>query len=245
MTPLIDQFPEGRLSLDEEGRLASLGKAGDQDAANKLVMATMREALLYTQRTCRGTIDDPVRVSLCYRKLMMCVNRFDPARKIRFFAFSKAALRGEMKSHWERQDVVRNASEIVSADSLDGWRGMRNAPHRPYYMQKDLKQSPGNLVGVDDDKEESVRERVTGEIEAPDMEQICVRDRWTEIKRLVWGKLSSRHRMVLTLTYQSGLNFPEIGRMMDLTRSMIHAIHREAIQKIRDEIAKDGRLLEE
>ena len=122
MTPLIDQFPVDRLSREEEAALAIRARKGNQDASNKLVMHTMREALLYTRRTSHNQIDDPERVSLCYRKLMMIVTRFDPDKyRVRFFAFAKPALRGQMKSYWKSLETVRNAKGILSADALDGW----------------------------------------------------------------------------------------------------------------------------
>ena len=91
----------------------------------------------------------------------------------------------------------------------------------------------------------SYREEITGEVAAPNLDLICARDRWAEIEKLVRHKLDSRQRMVLSLKYTSGLNYPAIGKLLGVTRSLIHAIHREAIKIIRDEVARDGRLLTE
>jgi RNA polymerase sigma factor (sigma-70 family) len=247
MIPLVDQVPQDRLTREEEADLVERAKRGDEDAANRLVMATMREALLYTSRTCRDRIAEDERTSLCYRKLMMCVKRFDPKRRLRFFAFCKPALRGYMKTFWENQSTVRNATEILSADRLSGWghtgaAGSGLRPPSSWVQRRECHHAP---FDQEDDRGESFREEITGEVELPATDGICTRDRWAEIERLLSGKLNSRQRMVLTLVYKSGLNFPEIAKYLDVTRSLIHAVHRKALHIIRNEVARDGRLLKE
>lgn len=243
MTPLIEQLPTEKLTAEEEIRLAARIRRGSRKAANTLVMATMREALLYTRRTGSNLIDDQERISLCYEKMMKIVGRFNPRKyKIRFFAFAKPALRGQMKTYWKTKDVVRNATEVISADYLGGWTTKGHTHKPPWEWSRNNPRLP---FSPEDDKVESFREGITGEVCQPDTDLICARDRWNEIEKLIKGRLTEKQRQVLILTYKSGLSFPEIGKLMDVTRSMVHSIHREAIKIIRDRVARDGRLLTE
>ena len=239
MMPLIDQFPKEKLTREQEAALSARIKGGDEDATNELVLATMREALLYTGRTSHGEIGDDMRVSLCYQRLMRAAKRFDPAQG-RFFAFAKAALRGVMQTYWEDKGTVRNAKSTVSLDGLSGWSGAnvdisQRAPYRPAFAS-----------GNSDDAAPSqdVREVATGEVTEPEFDLIFARDKWFEIQKLVAHKINSRQRMVLSLIYRGGLNCPEIGKLIGVTRSRVHAIHREAIKIIRDTLASKKRLLE-
>jgi RNA polymerase sigma factor (sigma-70 family) len=236
---LIDQFPKHRLSREDEARLLKTNP-------ERVALHTMREALLYTQRVCRNRIPEDERASLCYRKLMMCAKRFLPGG-IRFFAFSKAGLRGAILDYWTAKKSIRNAKEIVSADWLGGWDGPVKV--RGMVVPKAALNHRINLLPTEEDSGKddtsSRRELVTGEISQPDIEGICIRDQWAEIEKLVAPKLNDRQRMILSLVYQSGLNFPQIAKRLDVTRSLIHAIHRDTLIQIRNIISDDGRLLEE
>jgi RNA polymerase sigma factor (sigma-70 family) len=247
---LIDQFPEGRLTREEETALSKSIQAGSEDAQNQLVIATMRQALLYTQRTSRGTVSDGDRVSLCYQRLMRAAKRFDPARG-RFFPFAKAALRGSMKTYWQDQGAVRNAKGMVSLDRLGGWTGSddgrttRAGQHA--HVKPDIATELGRhsafILAGGEEEESPGREPLTGEVTPPEFDLIFARDEWAELAKRASPNLDSRHRMVLALIYRGGLNGPEIGKLMGVTRSRIHAIHREALQIIRDTMAPGGRLL--
>lgn len=224
MIPLLEQFPNGRLDPAQETALAVRIQRGDIDAQNELVLSVMRQAVLYTARTSRGAVPDGERISLCYQRLMRAAKRFNPARG-GFFPFAKAALRGLMKTYWEDQGVVRNAAEIIPIDLLGG-SGVdpqdTGGPPPPRALP---------------------RERITGEVAEPDTDAICARDEWEELSKRSSHRLNARHRMVLSLMYRGGLNGPEIGALMGVTRSRVHAIHREAIQIIRDVTPRGGRLL--
>src|ERR1017187_3018830 len=114
----LDQFSSKKLSRDEEAVLAAAIKLGNEAAVTFLVLANMREALLYTGKVCEGKLEEGIRVSLCCQEMCMSARRFKPGG-IRFFAFAKAGLRGRMKSYWESLRVVRNSEPTVSLDNLD------------------------------------------------------------------------------------------------------------------------------
>ena len=220
----LDQFPAERLSREAEADLAAQIKQGSEPAATVLVMANMREALLYTGKVCDGKLDEGVRVSLCYQEMCMSARRFKPGG-IRFFAFAKAGLRGRMKSHWESLRVVRNAAPAVSLDHLD------HAQSRPV------------LPSPDDDKEHSDREAVTGEVTEPETNQIIARDQWAVIRKRYNKSLPEQQWMVLSLIYLSGFNLPQVGKLLHLSKARIHAVHWKAIKKLRVLISQNPRLL--
>ena len=222
----IDQFPKGRLTLSEEAALAKEISCGSDEALNKLVLANMREALLYTERACYGRIDVSHRISLCYQEMIMSARRFVPGKN-RYFAFAKPGLRGRMKTYWNSLHAVRNSAGEVSTDVLDerGHSVSQSHAHRP--------------VCPEDDHERSYREMVTNEIEMPDQSAMMARDQWDLIRRTLADRLSKQQWMILDLTYKGGLNFPEIGELLGLTRSAIHAAHRKALHKLRDGVAEN------
>ena len=238
MSSAIEQFSEAKRTPAEEAILARRIKEGDEDALNALVMGNMREALKYSQRVSYDRIDEQTRVSLCYQEMMMSGRRFIPGG-IRFFAFAKAGLRGRMKTYWTSLNTVRNAGEILSVDAMTpNARGQVRA-----WPSLSGSTAPPDYNDWDSEKLDSAREAATGEIEQPNIDQFVDKDHWQTIRRELSDKLSDQEWMILDLTYVSGLNFPQIGKLVGLTRSRIHAIHRNAIKKLRAAIGKDKRLL--
>jgi RNA polymerase sigma factor (sigma-70 family) len=225
----LDQFDKVKLSREAEAELAQKIKRRDETALNTLVMANMHAALLYSQRVSYDQIGVRDRISLCYQELTMSGRRFDPS-KGRFFAFAKAGLRGRMKRYWSSLNTVRNAAEVLSVDVLDHQGGC-------------LKKDRGRPTGPEDDREISKREIITGEIQTPDPEPLLAKDHWETIRRVLADNLSEQQWMILDLAYMGELNFVQIGNLLGITRSGVHAAHRKAIAKLRDGIAEHKELL--
>ena len=171
----------------------------------------------------------------------MSGKRFRSGRT-RFFAFAKAGLRGRMSTYWRSLSTVRNAKEIISSDSIEcmkipgyGFINRRSATadHRHPHSEGER----------EDDHEHSFREAVTGEVEMPNLDAMLARDHWEVIKKKFDKVISKQQWMILDLAYMGGLNFPQIGKLLGLTRSAIHASHRNAIKKLRGAIRLDRRLL--
>ncbi len=238
----LDQFSSEKLTPSEEAVLALEISKGSEEALVKLVMANMHEAILYTRR-CDTKVDERTRISLCYQELTMSARRFIPGR-IRFFAFAKAGLRGRMMTYWKSLKVVRNASEIISSDELDKppihtkalhWVSIKRSK---WYIQPTVRPpSP------DDDHERSPREAVTGEIALPETDQIVIKDELALIKKTFYNRLSKQQWMILDLVYRGGLNFPEIGKLLGLTKAAVHISHKKAIEKLHAAVTQNKRLL--
>jgi DNA-directed RNA polymerase specialized sigma subunit len=97
--------------------------------------------------------------------------------------------------------------------------------------------------GPDDDKEHSDREVVTGEVTEPATEQIIARDQWQVVRKRYDKSLSEQQWMVLSLIYLSGFNLPQVGKLLNLSKARIHAVHWKAIKKLRVLLGRNPRLL--
>ena len=233
----LDQFPSTRLSPADEAALAGQIQKGSEDAINELVLANMQEALLYTGRCCGGEIDVETRVSLCYQKMYATAKNFQPG-KGRFFAFAKAGLRGCLKDHWNSLLVIRNVSgrSMLPMDIPGTWE--RPARERA----AGGKRAP--ILPDERGGERQVhREYITGEIVDDARVAYMDADQWNTIRSQFKDQLSAQQWMVLDLMYVSGLNCPEIGKLLGVTRAAIHASHQRAIEKLRCGIRKDRRPL--
>jgi RNA polymerase sigma factor (sigma-70 family) len=235
---LIDQFPNRRLSREEEARLSVWIRKGHEAALNELVIANMHEALRYTSRVCNGELPEDIRVSLCYQEMCMAARRFKPGWGRRFFAFAKAGLRGRMKTYWKSLRTVRNAESTISLDSLGATHGF-NPDIKPLDGKTKRRMGGSNAV----DENPSAREVLTGEICRPNWDRHFAIDQWNVIREGLKDLLSDQQWMILDLVYKSDMNFPEIGKKLGLTRSAIHAAHRKAIKKLRDGLQANPRLL--
>lgn len=71
----------------------------------------------------------------------------------------------------------------------------------------------------------------------PDFQTIMAHDEWAGLKPLL-AALKEKERMVLQLFYQSGLNFRQIGDLLNVSRSDIQATHANAIKKVRCQVSR-------
>lgn len=245
MSSMLDQFSSERLTPSEEAVLALEIIRGSEEALVKLVMANMHEALRYTQRVCNDRIDEPTRVSLCYQEMTMSGRRYRSGRT-RFFAFAKAGLRGRMKTYWRSLNTVRNAKEIISCESIEHFQrfhGRNNFVKQTMAFPERHRAEVLPAEEEEDDHEESLREVVTGEVEMPNVDAFMAKDHWEAIQKKFRKTISEQQWMILDLAYRGNLNFPQIGKLLGLTRSAIHASHRNAIKRLRGAIRLDQRLL--
>jgi RNA polymerase sigma factor (sigma-70 family) len=233
----FDSLPLTKLSSDREQELAKLRT---EEAAAELALYSTREAVVYTRRCCRGHLEVDVLISVCYEVLIKIARRFKPGQQ-RFFAFAKAGLRGAVKDYYRTLDVVRNAKTVtrgqvafekscetprrIDSDELAGF----STNHRRWHSG--------------DDKAIICIEAATGEIAEPDFDSVHFRERWALVSPIIEDKCSDLEKTVLTLLYTGGFNFPEIGGMLDISRQAVQAIQSRALKKVRNELLRRKRLL--
>lgn len=210
-------LPEEKLTTAQENALA---KRGTPAAHNKLVMHNMREAIKYTKRVSNNAIPDEQLLSVCYAAMMAAARRFKPDWA-RFFAFSKAHLRGALKEHFNAQKVVKQG-HVVSREELKSAMHERNGTG-------ELIDNP-NAAGGD-------VEVITGEIQDPDFKSIKLREQWALVLPLLKGKLlSEREAMVIDLHYNAGFTLADIGKKLGVTCEAIRHIRGKALKKVRTKL---------
>lgn len=207
---LIDQLPDNEpLSLEGEASLQKRGRL------NELVMANIREAVIYA-KTCNGKIHDDELISICYETLMKTARTFHPKHRVRFFAYSKARLRGALLRHFSTSALVRNA-ECVSLDC--------NTVLNP------------NLPRAEEDSDVSA-DRMVEHSEEPQFELIDFRERFAEISAVVARHCNDRERSILMLVFNYGFTFERAGKCHGLCRAAAQAIASDAIDRVKKILGK-------
>jgi len=93
---ILEQFPA---ELDDESAKRHLAN-NDPEAA---ILGSMREAIRYSRKCCRGGIDDGELISLCYDAMKGAARKYNPKFGISFFAHCKSYIRGEIARHWKKR----------------------------------------------------------------------------------------------------------------------------------------------
>lgn len=103
------------ISSDAERKLID---RGTKNVLDKLALCNLQEAVIYARHCSRGIFSDGELVSLCWVALRQAAKnyRHHKSRGIRFFAFAKPYVRGQINAERKRNRVVRNAEH----ESLDG-----------------------------------------------------------------------------------------------------------------------------
>lgn len=236
------QLPTEKLTRPQEDELATKIQATkDEDAMTRLVMCNLREAVTYARRISHGRLADDQLISICYAALQKNARRFKPGWQ-RFFAYSKAGVRGDIKRHWGTLDVVKNKYTITlyaarmeaRANAFSG-RLVQDKSGNGYATEclsyNDLKCSALTMPEESTDA---------------DLQPVFTKDRWEQVRPVIDQACNEREKMIITLAYQSGFNFQEIGKLLGVSRSAIQAAHAGAIRKIRCALgAKEGLLRDE
>lgn len=206
---LLSGLPTEILTPDRENELAEKIQASqDEDAINELVLHNMRDAFFYALACSRTLLADTV-YSLCYAALRYSATNFQP-RRIRFVAFSKPYIRGEIYKTFEERKVVKNAETVslvlenaeIDTPSSDATREVMDLYHKASCVDSDI-------------------------------HGIMIRDEWERIRPIFIEKLSEKERMVLELKYEGGFNFRQIGDLLRVSRSDTQATHTRALRKVR------------
>lgn len=219
---IFDGLPEAKLTPSDE---AACIQFKDYE---KLILHTLREAVLYSGRCCRGTIEPGELLSLCYAALRKSAPRFRPGG-ITFLAYSKADLRGEISRFWKSRNCVRNSYLHESADEPT--------------IKRELLIS-GAQEGEDITRAWEGCDEIEENYSEPDFDGIALRERWALVQPLLQSALNERERTVLQLTYEAGFSFEQIAGLMvpRVCREAIRMTHERALRKVRNALLRSKRL---
>ncbi|MBK8333469.1 MAG: FliA/WhiG family RNA polymerase sigma factor [Acidimicrobiaceae bacterium] len=187
--------------------------------------------------------------------LIDAVERFDPARGVKFETFavpriSGAVFDGLRSLDWVPRSVRSRAREVENAfQDLEGKMGRgptdeELAVHLKISateFQKWLASIASTTVGpLDRALVAGVEPRaLTGDV--PDSPAALVEE--GEVKRLVkveLRRLPEREKLVLTLYYDEGLTLSEIGSILGVTESRVSQIHTKAVLHLRARLSATG-----
>lgn len=94
--------------------------SGTKRSLDRLALHNLQEATIYAQHCSRGGLGQEEIISLCWIALRAAANnyRHHKSKGIRFFAFCKPYIRGQISAERKRNRVVRNA-EHKSIDPVN------------------------------------------------------------------------------------------------------------------------------
>jgi len=101
------------ISIEQQRKLIDRGTPA---ALNKLALHSLSEAVAYAKQCARSLhLEEPEIVSLCWIALRNAAARYSHRRSrgIRFFAFAKQWIRGQISLELKQKQVVRNGQQVA------------------------------------------------------------------------------------------------------------------------------------
>jgi RNA polymerase sigma factor for flagellar operon FliA len=187
--------------------------------------------------------------------LIDAVERFDPARGVKFETFAVPRIRGAVfdglrSLDWVPRSVRSRAREVESAfTDLEGKYGRAPTDEElaaqlkisQTEFQKWLAAIASTTVGPLDRALVAGAEPRALSGDVPDSPAAVVED--GEVRRLVKTevrRLPEREKLVLSLYYDEGLTLAEIGSVLGVTESRVSQIHTKAVLHLRARLSATG-----
>jgi RNA polymerase sigma factor for flagellar operon FliA len=204
----------------------------------------------------RMTVSD----SGCYSKddlighailgLIESIERYDPARGVKFETYAVTRIRGEVVDQIRRLDWVPRSVRQKEKEVRDAHARLERVYGRPAtdeevadelglpwdVFEETLKEiaevSFVSLDGSFDGGEETVTigELLAGDSETPSGAEFGERKR---LLAAAIGDLAEKERLVVGLYYYEGLTLKEIGQVLGVTEARVSQIHSKAVTRLR------------
>lgn len=177
-----------------------------------LIAHNTLEAFYYGQGThqSHGLSDGEI-LSAAYDGLTAAAKNFQPGR-LRFFAYAKPYIRGALSRATRANCVVKTVREAEPLPAEE--------PEEP--------------------EDNYVPPHTTVAHHEPDVETICLREEWTQIRPVLFKVLDEKERIIIELNYIGGLNLREISDLLGVSRSDIQHKRMKALKKVRDRLLENG-----
>ena len=209
--------PERENELSKKIQVAKKRGSEDEDSINELALSAMREAFFYGLVCAKGLPPGDV-YSLCYTALRAAAGNFQP-RIIRFFAYAKPYVRGEICRAYEALKVVHKGEHESLA---------------PDMISDGETESEDHLLSLNpSDAYERAKTFYKADIVEADLNSIMLKDDFKLLRPVIATKLSEKERLVLQLVYEGGFNFRQIGSLLRVSRSDTQATLHRALVKLR------------
>lgn len=192
--------------------------------------------------------------------LIEAIERFDPARQVKFETYAIARIRGAMLDSlrafdWIPYSVRQKSKELESAYSKVESRIGRSATDAEVAaemgipidrLHKMLQEVRGmSIVSLDevlsgeDDSSNQVRTvEVIGDASAQDpLSFVEFEDRKRILAEAI-ERLPEKERLVIALYYHQGLTVTEISRILGVSQSRISQVHSKAVLRLRSRLTR-------
>jgi RNA polymerase sigma factor for flagellar operon FliA len=178
--------------------------------------------------------------------LIDAVDHFDPDLTARFSTYATLRIRGKIvdylrSSNWKPRDVRKRSNVIQNAIFVLRSEKMREPTEDEIaaYLNATVKSVRDGLADsnrilisldtmVDTDEDGSLHEYFCDETQV-DPSEMIEQGSLVEKMALAIQNLSKRQQLVLSLYYNDGLTFKEIGRVLAVTESRVSQLHASAI----------------
>lgn len=202
-----------------------------------------------------SSVDSGDLVSAGVFGLIDAVEKFDPARGVKFETYAVPRIRGAIidglrQLDWVPRSVRSRAREVESAYSeLEARHGRAPTDEElaahlhldAAELEKWLASIASTTVGPLDRALAAGADPKSISGDVPDSPAAQVEE--DEVKRLVKAevrRLPERERMVMSLYYDEGLTLAEIGSVLGVTESRVSQIHTKAVLQLRSRMAATG-----
>jgi RNA polymerase sigma factor for flagellar operon FliA len=189
-----------------------------------LVYRLARRAHSYAASVGAGTTSHEDLVGMAEEGLIKAVESFEPSNGVSFAAYANFRVMGHIKDALRNEDFLsRRARQVVKAwlqgDELDQRRARqaaRLASQRPVSLSR---ASVEGVVGDLGPEETGLARALVGQLLA---------------------RLGPAERAVLSYRYLQGMSLSAIGALLEVTESRACQLHRSALEKLRQQVAKEA-----
>ncbi len=201
------------LTREEESHYLELAAKGDLDARNVLVERNLRLVAHIMKKYYTLTSDQEDLISIGTIGLMKGISTFDPSKGARLATYAARCVENEILMHFRSQR--KSAQDVSLSDYIE-----TGADGTPLALM--------DVISEDTD----LFEQVTG------------RETAGRLRRAVSTCLTDQERTVITLRYgltgEEPLRQREVAQRIGISRSYVSRIEKRALQKLREELERDG-----
>ncbi|QXE03386.1 FliA/WhiG family RNA polymerase sigma factor [Terribacillus sp. DMT04] len=233
----------------------------DNEAANELMRMYMHVVDYHTQRIAAhlpsSVSRDDVR-SFGYTGLYDALQKFEPSRDFKFETYASFRVRGAIMDGLRKEDwlprTVRDKVKKIEAAAASLEQSLERQPTSSEIAKKtglskeEVEEAVrdslfSNVLSMDDKPAQPKQEKQDSGYVLPDLKTPQPEDAIMQKELLLQLtdciKLLNQHeQLVISLFYKEELTFTEIGHILELTTSRISQIHKRAIFKLRESLAK-------
>ncbi len=231
----------------------------DSHAAEQLVKKYMPLVDYHVQRissSLPSNVSQEELKSLGMVGLFDALSKFDPKRDLKFntyasFRVKGAILDGLRKKDWLPRSVREKSKKIESIKAKLEQKYLRQITASE--IAEELKMSEAEVqkaiqenalahfVSIDETNEENDQEQnlQIEDAAALNPEQQVLRNELVNELSEALRQLNKNEQLVISLFYEQGMTFTEIGKILNLSTSRISQIHSKAIQKLRHLLEKN------